>query len=1191
MTIKIKRISLLIISLVCCLCMLFGIVAINNANAQNDKSIGVKKDFTIVLNDYTPLKTEGITKILDPNGYKVSHDGGKFMPLCVGEYKIYYGESYEIVQVLRGNPDVSFKYATEILSNYSTGDSFVLPVANIESVIGKYENYNVTITLDGQEIESLHSSDVQKGYSIIFERGGNYQITYSCTDSTSLKYTAKDVHNIVVSNEATLVMKTLPSKLFFGSSIDIGAVYGLYDGKTYPADVSVTLPSGEEETIYDIVYTPKKQGTYVFTASSNIDGQLKTLSQNVEVVISSGNLFSNAYSISEIKSGVDLPSYSVEKGKGVYIQAQTNSSSIYYSKIIDLKDFDKNDSLINFVPYSDGQSNKQDEIKVTLIDVHNINNQLTLKWWYKRSVSSESYMSVYLNGKEYGAINNEEIDDGDIRTYYGAIGWGCYFDAYNQGAKSRMFNLRFDYEENAVYSNLRNRWASEDKLFKIIDMDDADKIGNTNVWDGFTTGEVYLKIEFTSSQPISGVYIQSIAGEKLNKELLPDATNDTCFLINSEYEDLPDGVVNYFYPFPKVVKNILIDSEVSVTLKKGNDVVPSTEEGFTPQSVGEYTLVYSAVDNYGKISKKEFPFSVNQNTTPITIDILLGENIPLFTNYVIPDVTASGGSGNLKVEKKMLLDGKPLESFAGAYLIDTNGVYSVEVKVTDFLGYSVTERFELDIDNDYVSLTLEREILAVRAGQTVELPNFATYDFKEKSTPSKTLEVIANGNVIKTFSGNEQYSYNVPESYSELTLKYYSGKGTSREKILTKDVKVIAKNIDAISDFIIIEGQARALSLKDGMLYMAKDNAKIKFPNPVPVDGLSLVYGIDTRTVDNFNGFTIRLIDAINPDVVVEFRYYDINKNGSSKVEVNGDGKVYIAKYSISSYDSNSSYNAERKSYVGEGYYLYENYYDATLKKLNYTSGNEMASVSKLKDGRTFEGFASGLVFVEFEFNGVTTSQDYNSKILVKTVSNQNMTYTIERNANYVDNDNVGPELLFASKMVNSRTTINSEFVVSSAVAYDFIQMGSSYANVKVKDPSGNTIINEKLAESKKITLNKYGTYTIEYRAVDKLGTATTKTFNVVVYDNEAPSIIVNGTIKNEYNVGSTITLPSSTVADNYSTNLTAKVYIKTPSANYVVLTGKTEYTFGEKGSYLLVYSAEDAFGNLRRITYEITVK
>ena len=39
---------------------------------------------------------------------------------------------------------------------------------------GKYENYNVTITLDGQEIESLHSSDVQNGYSIIFERGGNY---------------------------------------------------------------------------------------------------------------------------------------------------------------------------------------------------------------------------------------------------------------------------------------------------------------------------------------------------------------------------------------------------------------------------------------------------------------------------------------------------------------------------------------------------------------------------------------------------------------------------------------------------------------------------------------------------------------------------------------------------------------------------------------------------------------------------------------------------------------------------------------------------------------------------------------------------------------------------------------------------------------------------------------------------------
>jgi hypothetical protein len=1143
------------------------------------------------LNDYIISKTEGITKIVDPNGYKVSYEGGKFLPLCVGDYKIFYGDAYEIVTVLRSNPEVTFNYSKEILSGYSTGDVLVLPTANIESVIGQYENYYVTIAFNGQEIENLHSRDIVEGYSFVFDRGGKYTITYSCTDSTSLKYTAKDVHNITVANNAAIIMNELPAELFFGSSINIGAVYGLFDGKVYPAELSVTLPSGEVEKVTDIVYLPKNQGTYTFVATSNIEGKVVSITKTVEVVISSGNLFSNAYAISQIKAGVDLPSYSATKGKGVFIEAQTSSSSIYYSKIIDLKEFDKDDSLINFVPYADGESGAQDEIKVTLIDAHNVNSQLTLRWWYRGSVSQETYMSVYLNGKEYGGMNNEKVDDGDVRTNYGTVAWGCYFNAYKQGAKARMFNLHFDYEENAVYSLTRNRWSSDNKLFKVIDMDDPLKIGYSNVWEGFTTGEVYLKIEFTSLQTTSGIYVESVAGQKLDAELMPDISNETCFLVNSEYEELPDGAVDYFYTFPKVVKNILVNSEVTTTLTKDGQVVGATEQGFTPTESGEYTLTFSAMDNYGKKNEKSFSFTVNQTPNLINVETPSDVNVELFTDYVIPEIEVSGGSGNLKVEKRLLLNGNPLESFAGAYLIDTTGSYVIEVKVTDFLGYSVTEQFELDVDNDFVSLSLESDILAVRAGQRAELPKFSTYDFISDTVPSKTLEIVANGSVIKTFNGDITYSFNVPENYSNLTLKYYSGKGTEREKVLEKNVKVLPKNIDKITDFVILEGEVRALSLLDGILYMAKDNAKVKFPNPVPVEGLNLVYGIDAETINNFDGFTIRFTDAINPEIVVEFKFYDIATNGSAKVEVNNDGKVYIAKYSLDSYDNNANYNSERRGYVGKAYYSYGTYFDATLNKLNYAGGTEVAAVSQLKDGRVFEGFSSGLVFVEFEFNGVSASEDYNSKIIVKTVSNQNMDYFIENEPSYVDGDTTGPNLLFADKMVNYRTTINSQFVVSSAMAYDFIQQGSSYARVTVKDPSQNTIINEKLTSSTTITLNKYGTYTVQYRATDYLGKTTVKTFNVVVYDNESPTIIVNGTIKNEYSVGSKLTLPGCSVTDNCSQNLTAKIYIKTPSANYLTLDGKVPYEFKEKGSYLLVYSAQDEFGNLRRITYDITVK
>ena len=1184
---KLKKtlLPILKIALVCCLCA-FTVTAFGRSALAQNGATAAANDYALVLNDYTIANTTGLTGITDPNGNKVEHKDGVFMPLCVGEYQIVYSDRRETLRVLRDYPTVSFEYAFGFSDGYSTGDTLYLPEAKIESVIGVYENYSVSVACDGEELRTVHSSALS-GFSLVLDRGGNYTVTYSCTDNTSLNYTAKDEHNFVVLNDATLFMNELPSRVDYGSSVSLGAVYGLYDGVFYPAELTVTLPSGETETVDDIVYTPTSQGRYVFTASSDINGTVKTLSQTVEVVISSSSLFTNTYAVSQMQAAVDLPSYARDEGKGLFVQARNNSAYMYYSKIIDLKTLDKNVPLIEFIPYSDGNSGNQDEIKVTLTDVHNVNVQLTLKWWYRQSVSGESYMSVYLNGKEYGAINNEKTDDGDIRKFYGSVGWGCFFNAFNQGQKTRPFNLRFDYAENAVYSNLRNRWSSDDKLFKIIDMDDPLKLGYANIWNGFTTGEVYLKVEFTSSQPVSGIYVQSVAGVRFDEELLPDETNDTCFLVESEYAELPDGAVGYYYSFPKIVKNFLFDTEVTTTLKKGGETVSAGQSGFTPTVAGAYTLVYSAIDNYGKLVEKSFGINVRQTPNTINVDIPAAANVEMYTEYEIPDFDVSGGSGNLTVEKSMTLNGKPLASFADAYLIDSDGDYVIEIKVTDFIGYTVSKTYPLNVNRDYVSLVLERELLAVRAGKTVVLPQIQTYDFYNSSTPSKTLEIIANGSVIKTFSGDAEYSFSVPANYGELTLKYYSGKGTAREKTLERTVKVLPADISGISDFVITEGTVSPLSLVDGILYVAQDDATVKFPNPVPADGLSLVFGADADSVGNFGGFTVRLTDALNPAIVAEFRYYDITAGGTSKLEVNGDGRTFSAKYTLNSYANYSYGNAERASYIGKGCYVYECYYDGALNKMNYKDGTEMASVSVLANGHSFEGFPSGLVFVEFGFNDVTDV----GKIMVKTVSNQNMDYFIESESTYKDNDTQGPNILYKDRMVNKRVVYNSEITVSAAEAYDFIQSESSKVRVIVKDPSGKTVIDEYLAESRKIILNQYGTYTITYRATDSLGKGTSNAFNVVVYDDKPPVIILNDAVKNEYAVGSELTIPACTVTDNYSKNLTAKIYMKTPDGDYKTLTAGTAYKFERKGCYVLVYSAQDEFGNIKRVTCEITVK
>ncbi len=1191
MTIKTKKFLTLLLSMLCLCCVLFsvGVTLNRNTQAQTDLDSIVETDYVLVLNDYEP-KIEGLTKILDPNGKEIQIKRGKFTPLCVGQYKIYYGVLYKSLIVLRDNPAVDFNYSSTIASSYGTGDTLKLPTADIESIIGTYENYYVTVTCNGEEIANVHSSQVVSGYDLVFTRGGDYTITYSCTDKTSLKYTAKDVHNVTVSNDKALFMNKLPEQINFGESINIGAVYGLYNGKVYEAEVKVTTPLGKTEDVKDIVYMPQDQGKYTFVATSNIDGQTKTLTQEVNVVISTASLFTNFYSIAGTQSAVELPAYVNQEGKGLFVQASTTSSSLYYSKVIDLRNFDKNTSLIDFVPYADGNSKGQDEIKITLIDAHNTNQQLTVRWWYKSSVSNESYMVVYLNGKEYGALNNEKTADGTVvRTFYGAIGWGCYFNAYNQARTSRMFNLRFDYEENAVYSKIRDRWASNDSIDKIIDMDDPIALGYSNIWSGFTTGEVYLKVEFVSAQPTSAIYIASIAGVKLDQELLPDAINETCFMVDSEYEELPDGAVDYFYSFPKIIKNNLLDINVETTLTKGNTVVPCTEKGFTPTEAGDYVLKYSAIDNFGKKVEKIYPFTVNATPNPINIELPSDIDVDMFTTYTIPTINVTGGCGNLDVKTEMWCGDKRLESNTGSYLIDSAEDYKIKIFVTDFIGYPAEKEYTLNVDKDYVSLQLESNIISLRAGKKITLPKAISVDYLNSTTPAITLDVVGNGNVIKTFTGTEAYSFDVPEGYSELTLNYYSAKGTERAKLLSKTVKVLPKDFGKdISNFVMMEGAVSALSLNEGIAYTATDDAIIKFPNPVPASGLELVFSVDKEKVANFDGFTIRLIDSVNPELVVEFNVYDIGVSNTSKIEVNEDGRIFSGKYKTYQYKDDKNYNTERKAYVGKDYYSYESKYDAVLNKLNYADGSEMASAIQLKDGTPFAGFASGLVFVEFEFNGV--KENSKATIIIKGVSNQNMTFFTEQN--YKDFDTAGPRLLFEEKMVNSRVVLNTELTISTAKAYDLIQAVSAGVTVTVTAPNKTKVIdNQTLAENRIITLDQFGAYTVVYTTRDSLNKTTREEYTIEVYDDKAPTIVIDGTVNKEYAVGSSIKLPKANVTDNVSVNLVAKVYIKDPNTIYETLTNKTSYKFEQKGIYLLVFSAEDEFGNLSRVTYEIKVK
>lgn len=1152
-----------------------------SADENRTAGDGATVYYSLVLTDFTVPAAEDIVGITDPNGRVSELTDGKLFPTIAGDYILEYGSYKAVLRTLRDYPEATFEYSAAPPEGLKTGDVFVIPSAHIESILGVYNSYNVTVSRGDEVIAEVHSSKLN-GYSLTIPGGGKYTVTYSATDSTALHYTVSDSFEFEAEEVTAVVMNSLPSSVYYGEPINLGAVYGLAEGNTYPAMLTVQLPSGLSESFSDIIYYPSVPGDYIFTASAEIGGNVYTRRQEVSVLVSATSLISNTLAIENVQAGVSLPDYSYESGSALFVQAQGSNSEFTYSEIIDLRDLSAEIPIIEFIPYSDSNTGTSDDIRVTLTDIHDPSKTLSVYWWYRNATSSQSYMSVYVSGSEYGGINNETGSStyGQVRTNYGTVAWDCYFNAYNRSLRSRMFNISYDCDENAVYSELNGN------LQKVIDLDDPALIGYSRVWDGFTTGEVYLTVEFTRTQQALGVYLVSAGGRLLDFELLENPVNEQCFAVDWEGE-LPDGAVGYEYSFPQYTVHADLNVEVDVSVYSGDEKQECAETGFVPKEAGDYTLIYSATDNYGSPVEKRFEFTVAETPTPFSTDLPDEDSAELFSYYTIPNYTVRGGSGEISASVEVLCGGKAVPEVSGAYYIDRAEDYEVRITFTDYIGYTETVSYALKPVKDYVSLIPENDILAVRAGTTVTFPSFETHDYLNDTDPEKTVELISGGVVIKTFTGDGPYEFTVPADLADLTVKYWSGKGTDREKVKEYPLEILPAEFSSIYDFLIFdENSVVPLALREGMMFTADSEFDVTFPNPIPVADLQLGFGVDSDRL-GFEALIVTFTDASDPSFKVTFRFYDFNSNGTVKAETNGDGREYSFEFAKNIFSSRCHSDEDIiEQYAGRTYYYIETMFDAALNKLNDLNGKEITSVSSLENGREFTGFPSGLVYVSIGIEGVTDT----SRIMIGQAANQQLNRTVE-SAGFTDSDNAGPAFLFDSQMTGLRAEFGSEITVSSARAFDLIQPESSEVSVTVTAPDGTVLHSGALAESMNITLSQYGVWRIVYTAEDSLGNTASRSFNVTVADREPPDITVNGEIGASFNRGDAITIPAAEVTDNLAGAGDVTIYIKTPDARYYKTVAGANYTFEEAGSYLIVYSAADAEGNVQRITFTVNVK
>jgi hypothetical protein len=121
-----------------------------------------------------------------------------------------------------------------------------------------------------------------------------------------------------------------------------------------------------------------------------------------------------------------------------------------------------------------------------------------------------------------------------------------------------------------------------------------------------------------------------------------------------------------------------------------------------------------------------------------------------------------------------------------------------------------------------------------------------------------------------------------------------------------------------------------------------------------------------------------------------------------------------------------------------------------------------------------------------------------------------------------------------------------------------------------------------------------YGTYVVQYTAVDFFGNSKPLSFIYSVMDTKAPNAELVTGYQTSAKINKTIALASVLVSDNYSGSdeITILTFISDPQNNLTMLTGaENSFYFNQKGVYTISYYVKDFYGNVNIVSYNITVE
>lgn len=706
----------------------------------------------------------------------------------------------------------------------------------------------------------------------------------------------------------------------------------------------------------------------------------------------------------------------------------------------------------------------------------------------------------------------------------------------------------------------------------IADLDHAEAFDN--LFEGFTTGEVYLSIrgeDYESSALRFEIdKIGDLEGDALNYVSVLDEKDPVIGFADARID--AERVYSVAQNAPVRIPEITAyDANLKTVYREvyyeyGTDsaLFVSTANGmFAPAKLGNYTVLYTAEDLFGNITTLPLTFSSVHTESGESIDFSAAPpdgNVWTGETTVLPEyeVSALSGAENVAVEAYAVYeDGSslPLDTETMQIMFENAGEYEIVFRYEDLFSEG-TFSYELTV------LTSEN----VRFGE-IYLPE---YFIKDAAYTLDPVSVFIYGEKYRTEVAAEVYVSEDEGEYTKIDpLSYRVGAETSvrfrysyGEDYVESEraypvVDVGFGNIYKLQNYFA--GDFESVPQFNGIEFISGqytgDNT-LTFINILSLGNFAFKFTIPEE-MGNFRSLEIKLVDFYDRSREILLVY----TQGLTGVEFNGA----TVEGAFENYTRTLSFSSATSTFIGgagENYRI-EN---------NFTSDKILCYIT-LK-----------------EIDGA-------SSLFIRELNNQSITNT--------DDDYTIPTINYDEHAKGIRE-LNETVEIVPAVANDvlcpyngdnftFTMTGPSGGYVTAED---GTILDASCDFNKTylVKLTEYGVYTVNYAYEDNRGNRTEQSYTISVVDDTSPTLTLDGGYNADTVVtaelGDTVSVQGYTVSDDLTPEEDIKTYIILCSPlNDMSRMSGTEFFAAIAGDYKVIYYCYDSNGNYTVQFYTVSVR